>query len=560
MIATPFHPATLELLRLQSRGRRRRLWQRLRQKRRLALSLVAATLAVVWLGNAAMTVWLRESASPDTLRSLLSWGFVLYATWHLAKAAFFRPEHPFEWSDAERETLSTVPLRPRDLVGYQLASVTVTTVVKAALFTLLLLPDLRSVPVAVVGVLLAMLYLELLRMAVDVVAWGLPRRVYLAYRTVVVAGLVAGGLAIGWTIARSDAFRGRIELGDGVLDRFLTILTSLDSTTIGYAALPFRPLVDLIAADSITAANLSLAAGASALLVLLAVGVVAIYGVVARWVVEREHRDYSLHMAQPRAPGESLATTLSSLPPTLARIARLGGGGPLAWRQMVGARRQWGSVLTAMIAPAILACAPCFIIAEPNIAFLSTAGALAFYTFLLLPTALRFDFRRDLERLAVLKGLPISPAAAVIGQTIAPVLIASAFQAMVLAFAVVARSLPLYYLTGTVLVLLPLNVLVFALDNLIYLLYPYRIQQEGLEVFLRTMLTFTGKGLLFTLGLVLMSGWGFAAAVVARGLNVNAYGTFTAGMVLGPAVCAGLVLFALARVYDRVDLVEDMPR
>ncbi len=71
MIATPFHPATLELLRLQSRGRRRRLWQRFRQKRRLALSVVAAALAVIWLGNAVMTVWLRESASPDTLRALL---------------------------------------------------------------------------------------------------------------------------------------------------------------------------------------------------------------------------------------------------------------------------------------------------------------------------------------------------------------------------------------------------------------------------------------------------------------------------------------------------------
>ena len=57
---------------------------------------------------------------------------------------------------------------------------------------------------------------------------------------------------------------------------------------------------------------------------------------------------------------------------------------------------------------------------------------MAFYTFLLLPTALRFDFRRDLDRLATLKGLPITPAAAAIGQTLAPVLIATAFQGGVL--------------------------------------------------------------------------------------------------------------------------------
>jgi hypothetical protein len=55
------------------------------------------------------------------------------------------------------------------------------------------------------------------------------------------------------------------------------------------------------------------------------------------------------------------------------------------------------------------------------------------------------------------------------------------------------------------LVMIPLNVLVFGLDNLIYLLYPYRVQQEGLEIFLRTMLTFTGKGLLFAVALAAMS-------------------------------------------------------
>ncbi len=94
-----------------------------------------------------------------------------------------------------------------------------------------------------------------------------------------------------------------------------------------------------------------------------------------------------------------------------------------------------------MIAPSVCL-APCFVVADPAIAFLATAGTLAFYTFLFLPTAFRFDFRRDLDRLATLKGLPISAAAATIGQTLAPVLIATVFQCGVLAFAIVARSLP----------------------------------------------------------------------------------------------------------------------
>ena len=64
----------------------------------------------------------------------------------------------------------------------------------------------------------------------------------------------------------------------------------------------------------------------------------------------------------------------------------------------------------------------------PTSPCLATAGTLAFYTFLLLPTAVRFDFRRDLDRMAMFKGLPISPAATVIGQTITPILIATRFK------------------------------------------------------------------------------------------------------------------------------------
>src|SRR6476619_4899033 len=118
MITTAFHPATVLLLRLQSRGRRRRMWKKFCQPRRLVLSAVACVLAIVWLGNAAMTIWLRETASQETLRALLSMGLVLYAGWHIAKAAFFRPASPFDWTPSEHELLIAMPLQSRDLVAY----------------------------------------------------------------------------------------------------------------------------------------------------------------------------------------------------------------------------------------------------------------------------------------------------------------------------------------------------------------------------------------------------------------------------------------------------------
>jgi hypothetical protein len=558
-----FHPAILELLRLQSRGRRRRMIARFCQPRRLFLSALASILAVAWLGNAALTVWLRETASPDTLGAMLSLGLAIYAIWHFANAAFFRPSTPFEWTFAEGDLLGAMPLLPRDLVAYQVASVTVTTILKAGLFTVLLLPDLRSVTLGFVGLFLAMLALEMLRMAVDIATWGMGRKAFLVYRTVVVAGLVAIGLAVGQVILREHAF-GRINLGDGLLDRLLVNLVQLDSSVFSYLALPFRSFIDLIVADGISPGSLRLAAMCAAGVAACVVGVIALYAVVAQRVERRERAAY--RPTQQQTDAIAASTRKQHGEPVIQFVPHWGGAGGLAWRQLMGARRHWGSLLTAMIAPAVLTCATLFVIAEPYNAYLCTVAALAFYTFLLLPTALRFDFRRDFERLAILKGLPVSPIAAVVGQTLAPVLIATVFQSVVLAVAVAARSLPLSFWPTSILVMIPLNVFVFALDNLIFLLYPHRVQQEGLEIFFRTMLTFTAKGLLFAVALAAVAGWGFVAAAISQqvsawtAVNLNAYGVFAAGLVVGPAVMAWLAMFGLCRAYGSLDAVEDFAR
>jgi hypothetical protein len=545
------------------------MWGRFCQPRRLVLSVVACVLAVIRLSNAAMTIWLRETASSQTLRALLSLGLLFYAAWHFAKAAFFRPECQFDWTPAERDILVAMPLRPRDLVAYQLASVTATTILKAGLFTLLLLPDLRCVPLGLLGILLAMLTLEMLRMAIEIGTWGMGRSAFLAYRAAVVAGLVAGGFAVGAVIVRADAIDGRLNAGDGLLRRLLDTLVQLNESVVGYAALPFRPFIDLILADGLTAANLGLAAVTLGIVTGLAAAVIGLYSLTSRLVIARERRSYRASDAARDVFARSARNV--SVPPQrdvlrLRRIPRWGGAGALAWRQLVGARRHWGSLLTAMIAPSVIACAPCFVIADAGVAFLATTGTLAFYTFLLLPTALRFDFRRDLDRLATLKGLPITPAAAAIGQTLAPVLIATLFQFGVLAFAIAARSLPPHQLLTAMLVMIPVNVLVFGLDNLIFLLYPYRMQQEGLEIFLRTILTFTGKGLLFTLGLMAMSAWGLAAAALTHGISrwtgspLNAHTVFAGGMIAGASSLAALVLYGVCRTYRNMNPIEDVPR
>jgi hypothetical protein len=564
MIGGAFHPAVVQLWRLQSHGRFRRMWARFRKRRRLVLSVIACALAVVWLGNALLTIFLRETASPERLRALLSLGLLFYAGWHFTKAAFFRPKSPFDWSDEERELLFAMPLRARDLVAYQLVSVSVTTLLKAGLFSLLLLPDLRCVPLGLSGVLLVMLMLELLRMAIEIATWGMGRAAYWIYRVAVVVGLVAGGFAAGAAILREYGFEGRIDFNQGHRQRLLDIAVQLNDSVFRYVALPFRPFVELIQANNLTASQVKLAAGLLCTVTGLAAAVIGLYAATSRRVAIREKRRYTLKRADRELSAVNTQNERTGASDEfllrLPRIPRWGGAGALAWRQLKGAGRHRSSLLVAMIAPAIFASSPIFIIGQPFTAFLATAGTLAFYTFLLLPTALRFDFRRDLDRLATLKVLPITPSAAVVGQTLAPVLIATVFQSAVLTFACAMLSLPPHHFLMAMLVMMPLNVLVFGLDNLIYLLYPYRVQQEGLEIFLRTMLTFTGKGLLFTIGLAAMTAWGFAAAALTSGSAAITCTVFISGMVAGSTFLAALVFCLLCRTYRNLNPIEDLPR
>jgi hypothetical protein len=397
-------------------------------------------------------------------------------------------------------------------------------------------------------------------MALDIVTWGLSRRTYLVYRGVVVAVLLTLGILATLLVLRDSSIAGRIDIGEGVLDRFSGLVVRLHASPVGYAAAAFRPFVEVIVAESMAAAA-TWAAVAVGIVLMLSGAVVWLYGVFCQRVSQREKTAYRPAAVSHMARAETLASWRR-----LRTMPRLWGAGPLAWRQLLGARRHWGSLLTAMLVPAALACAPCFVLEDPYIAYLSTGGALAFYSFLLLPTALRFDFRRDLDRLATLKTLPVTPAACALGQTLAPVLITTVFQCGVLAFAIAARSLPAHLLPVTLLIFVPLNAFVFGLDSLIFLLYPYRPQQEGLEIFLRTMLTFTGKGLLFAVGLGAMSLWGFGAAAVSRGashslgIGVNPFAVFAGGMVVGMATLAGLVLLGVSRTYARLDPIEDVPR
>ena len=173
------------------------------------------------------------------------------------------------------------------------------------------------------------------------------------------------------------------------------------------------------------------------------------------------------------------------------------GRGQFGLAQAVGAVHYRTSLAVSLIVPGLLSCLTLLTPQSGCLMLVQLVGGLVFYSFLLLPTALKFDFRRDIDRLATLKALPISPLAVTLGQLTMPVFLCTLFQIVVLLVALALRPYHLALFIAAMLVLARTNVLIFALENLIFLLYPYRLNQEGLGVFFRSILAFTAKSILF---------------------------------------------------------------
>ncbi len=557
------HPALAQLLRYQASARLRRIRRGFATPRRLVLSCLGLVLALIWLSNAALTIFLREPSDPATLRSFVPLGLLVYSLWHIVRVAYRRPEEAVEWTPAERELLCGRPFERRDLLVYRFGPILTAAAFKASCFALLMLPDLRLPTVGLVGALLALLFVDLFRMAVEIAAFGAGRQTYHHLR---IAVLVL--ISMVCVCALANTFRSPIALeagkSPGSLGLMMHVLRSaaeLRETWIGSVLeTPFHVFGNIITAQQYSVGLAGWMVLAVAMVSGLSWFVMWLDSHFLRAVARRERLEY-----QRIESGDASVRDAETVSTNLPRVPWGAGIGPLAWRQAIGAYGHLGGVFVALAAPSVLACLPLIVFDNPNMVLLNVVGSLAFYSFLLLPAALKFDFRRDVDRIAMLKSLPIRPTAVVTGQLATPVLIASAYQLAVLLIAEMIYPVHPGLLVAALVLLAPLNILIFALDNLIYLLYPYRLNQESLEIFLRTTLTFTAKGLLFGLALGVTLGWALVAVQIARmfagshSVLGDAKFIFAAGAWLMLCMSAVGTWWLVVRAYCRFDPSQDTP-
>jgi hypothetical protein len=246
--------------------------------------------------------------------------------------------------------------------------------------------------------------------------------------------------------------------------------------------------------------------------------------------------------------------TVKFSPPMLPR---LGGLGPVMWRQMTAAVRGSKGLLFVLVIVAAVAGPAVYGARTSDSEALIGAmvGALAWVT-VVVGGMVKFDFRGDVDHMEVLKSLPLSSWAVCAGQIAVPVLLLTIFHWLVLAAVLIAKGA-----LGTVLGIaaalsLPFNALVFLVENLGFLIYPVRAPQGAMDFqnFGRQTLFFLVKMVVLLVTGALAAGAGAAAWMLTHWWPAVG----TAAMVVLCAAVGGL-LPLLAWAYRRYDVSLDTP-
>jgi len=550
-------------------NRTRLLLARARKPKYLLIyALGAAYLWVLLIGPHAARP--GSPAAAATIVSLMAPVYALFvARWWLFptdyKALAFTP--------AEVQFLFPAPLARRQLLHFKLVRHQLVLLLSTLIWTLLLRRTgagtahdlLRALAL---WTLFSTLFLQRLGAAMTRAAaiehgWaGLRRR----KATLLVAVAVLAVAVM--TIARqAAAFRASVHLGGpaGALDGLSQIASA---PPLAWALWPIRALLRPVFERGL--ANWALAM----------LPAIAILAASYLWVMTSDHAfeeaavEASARRARRLAPAGGRPAALPSRRWSVPMRPLGRPGDALSWKNLVSALRtfEWPAALAVGVP---LAGGVIFGLFEPGMGLREVLGwfALVWLGFLILagPQWVRFDLRRDLRRMDLLRSAPLSGRAVVTGEIGATVLVLSVYQVVLATVALVGLAQApdlegfhsLFQVAGLTLIpLLPLfNLFTVGVQNAGAMLYPEWVRSErhpgGIAALGQTVI-----GLIATAGLLavaLAAPAGGAWLLWLAGHDAIGNWSVVAGGLVAALLLGGeawLFLGWLGRVFDRFDAAE----
>lgn len=493
----------LRLLALRlARGRLRLLGRRMRTVKG-AIGVGGTALFLVLI--AGLQVWSvtdpavrGEPPSPDTLRATVP-AIVVVLT---LLSAF--SERGLYFTPPETGFLFTAPVSRRELLVYNLFTrlgVQVLSALWVALFTLRYAP--RLLP-GLAAVILGFVFIYVAAQALALGVTALEAHFSPAVRNIVRGAAIAGVLLVAASAATGDA-------PGGTGGRLRAVLEAPVLRAVSVVA---RPIAELFAATTLPGALLWGAAslGVIGAFTALVLGFDVAYAERSLAVGRRVQARLRLLRSSP-VDGEGTDAAPPRFRVSAPRRLLPGRAGALAWRQLTELLRTPRAMLTPLVVGGawVVAMFGGSRAAEGDTLALQAA---VLSSGLVLPVVfgnpLPFDFRRDLDRMAVLRALPLSPWAVAIGQVFPSALTFAVFEMMVLlAVAALTGVVPVSWIAIAAVLVFPVAWAAASVENLMFLLMPYRVSNDG-----RAGAQFLGKALLLmvlkllTLGLLGLAGVG----------------------------------------------------
>jgi hypothetical protein len=494
---------------------------------------------------------------PNYLEQTRRYGPLMLLVYCTMTVLFSSAEQGIAFSPGEVQFLFPGPFSRRQLLAYKIAGNGLLCLLYALFLTAFFLPYVAWPVTAYLGLVLTLWFVQLFSTAVSLVihtlgtrATGLPRKLLL----LAAAGLLAWGAL----------YAGRDALAGGPAE----VLRRVERAPVLQAALtPLRWFVDAFTAERVwpdfaAAAACCLAVNAGLLLLVFLLD--ASYLEAAAAASERTYA----RLQRLRSGGAVAAGAWVSGKPrfSLPGLPWWGGAGPVAWRQLTTAARSLKPLLIFLAVFSVIAVGPRLVVpvqpADRPVLGWFLASTLLAMTFAVLTPLMTFDFRGDIDRMDVLKSLPIPPSRLALGQLLAPVLILTAVQVLVVGLVQLLWGGVELLLLLVVLYGAPFNFLSFGLENLLFLWFPTRMLPAtpgDFQMMGRQTLMMFIKMLALVL-VVLPAGLAWlAVALAGELLGVNG---MVPGLAVAWVVLAGLstgVLPLMARAFRAFDVARDTP-
>ena len=487
---------------------------------------VGALMVCMWLASVAFSTRHNRLLDPEQVRTvapvlLLAMCVLALVTPAGDKALYFSP--------GEVNFLFSGPFRHREILLYKLLGRAFTRALTALLVATWLMMYVGSWLPAYVGSLLALVFVDLVTIAVALIGQTVAEHIYTKARKIVLA-VVGVSLCVGAAALLSSS---------GGVDAMSVLRRVQDSWAGRIGMAPFNVLAWTIAAESLYPEMIAWASVGvlmNAALVVVVLRLDANYLEAAATISGRLYKRIETARRTGMVSGDMSGRRHRSLP----MFPRMRGVGTLAWRQTTTIMRgAWGVMLVLF---AMMLGGGVFGIAGgPSVADNPVVISGMAWICILVPMMIRFDFRNDIDSVEVLKGLPLGSAAIVMGQMAPAIAIVSGVELVLIGSAAAALPGIRVELLVALAFVVPLNLILFTVENALFLLFPYRWAGAGFgdfQIFGKHMVLFFVRGIIW-----LMLG-GLAAAAGAA-----------AYFVLGRSWPAGIVAAWIVLTAEGVGLV-----